>query len=472
MRLHNTRSRRVEAFSPLHDKTVRIYSCGPTVYDHAHIGNLIAFIAADLLRRMLRVSGFKVKHVMNFTDVDDKTIQRSQEQYPDAEPLEALRELTGHYGEIFLNDMRAIGNDIHDVKFVKATNSIRQMQQLITALHSDGFAYIADDGVYFSIEKYQSSGKKYGQLTEITTLGTSQARIQNDEYDKASVHDFALWKLQKVNEPAWDFELDGHNLLGRPGWHVECSAMSVDSLGQPFDIHTGGVDLIFPHHENEIAQSTAGKDNPIYANFFVHSEHLLVDGHKMSKSLNNFFTLRDIVENNYEPAAFRLMVLQGHYRQQLNFSWESLGAAQNRLKDYQAMADMQWQPLAKSRKMNRYAHKVAILDKMKDDLNSPGALVLLNIMANDVLENSIHPSEKSIFKAFLVFIDDLLGLSLADRKDITKEQKHLLAERAAARSHKQWQQSDKIRHQLEDQGIGVRDTPLGQIWSRHAFRTF
>ncbi|HMH31121.1 MAG TPA: cysteine--tRNA ligase, partial [Methylomirabilota bacterium] len=216
MKLHNTLTRQIDDFKPIQDGQVAMYSCGPTVYDHIHIGNLSSFIFADTLRRTLLAKGLKVNHVVNYTDVDDKTIKRSQEKYPEVEPLEALTKLTGKCIDVFLADIKAVGMDVDAIDFVKATDSIGDMQKLIAQLHKDGFAYIADDGVYFSIEAYKKSGKTYGQLTEITSSSTSEARIQNDEYDKESVHDFALWKLQKPNEPAWDFELDGKDLKGRP----------------------------------------------------------------------------------------------------------------------------------------------------------------------------------------------------------------------------------------------------------------
>ncbi|MBI5906432.1 cysteine--tRNA ligase, partial [Candidatus Saccharibacteria bacterium] len=266
MKLYNTLTKKISVFQPLNDGHVGVYTCGPTVYDHIHIGNLSAFITADILRRVLGVNN-DVKQVMNFTDVDDKTIRRSQEKYPELEAMDALKKLTEEYSQIFLQDMESVGNDVNAITFVKATDSIKQMQVLIHSLYDKKFAYITEDGVYFSIKAYKDSGKTYGQLTEITASSTSEARIANDEYSKASPHDFALWKKQKKDEPAWDFELDGHDLRGRPGWHIECSAMSATVLGQPFDIHTGGVDLIFPHHENEIAQSTAGK-NIDYAKLF------------------------------------------------------------------------------------------------------------------------------------------------------------------------------------------------------------
>ncbi len=451
MRLYNTLARKIEDFKPLHEKNVTVYSCGPTVYDHIHIGNLAAFIAADTLHRTLSASGYEIKHVMNFTDVDDKTIRRSHEQDPDSAPEEALKNLTRTYEQIFLNDMAAIGNDVETINWVRATESIDKMQSLITKLYRDGFAYVADDGVYFSIEKYKASGKTYGQLLKLDTKNTSAARIDNDEYDKESVHDFALWKIRKDDEPAWEFELDGHNLIGRPGWHIECSAMSIDSLGQPFDIHTGGVDLVFPHHENEIAQSTAGKDDPVYAKYFVHNEHLLVNGKKMSKSLNNFYTLEDIKERGFDPLAFRLMVLQAHYRSQLNFTWENLEAAQNRLKNLYAWADLVHQ----SEQTESKVEFIQLHEALAEDLATPAALAILENIEKSAPTNEI-----------LNYADRLLGLKFSNRSDISDEQKQVMKERQKARDAKDFAKSDKLRDTLKDQGIAVRDTEHGQIWSR------
>jgi cysteinyl-tRNA synthetase len=467
MKLYNTLTRKVEDFTPHKDKTVRMYSCGPTVYDHIHIGNLSAFIYADTLRRALKANNYQIKHVMNFTDVDDKTIRRSQERYPEDAPEIALKKLTDEYKQIFLVDMYEIGNDVNALEFISATDSIDLMQKLIKELYNKSFAYIADDGVYFSIEKYRASGKKYGQLLELNQDNTSAARINNDEYDKDSVHDFALWKLQKNNEPAWEFELNGHNLLGRPGWHIECSAMSTHALGQPFDIHTGGVDLIFPHHENEIAQSTAGSEED-YAEFFVHNEHLLVDGRKMSKSLNNFYTLEDIKEKGFDPLAFRLMVLQSHYRSQSNFTWENLEAAQNRLKNWQAFSDLQFQDNYDGIKGGGdffYDKMLKIKTTLADDLNTPEALRIISETIDETETRGVD-SRDDDFQILIKFLDDVFGLRLSERKDINKEQKLLLEKRDLARLDKKWSTSDKIRDGLADQGIGVKDTPSGQIWYR------
>lgn len=377
MKVYNTLTKKKEEVKPLDGKTVRIYSCGPTVYDHIHIGNLASFIYADDLVKKLRKEGFEVKHVMNITDVDDKTIKKSQGKYPDLPPKEALKKLTEEYTSIFLEDMNKVGNSVDDMKFVKATENINEMQKLILRLYEAGIAYIENDGIYFSIEKYKKAGKKYGQLLKLTEGNTSKARIDNDEYEKDNVHDFALWKASKESEPSWDFEINGRNMPGRPGWHIECSAMSVKELGQPFDIHTGGVDLIFPHHENEIAQSTASGQEDKLANMFFHNEHLLIEGKKMSKSLNNFVTLKDIEDKGFNPMAFRLMVLQSDPHNQANFSWNILQAAQNRYaklagRDQSGELTSEQQDLFNKRESARDSKNWEEADQIREKLEKQG----------------------------------------------------------------------------------------------------
>lgn len=466
MKLYNTLTRQVDEFKPLKDDKVRIYTCGPTVYDHIHVGNLTSFIYADTLRRVLTAEGYQVKHVMNYTDVDDKTIRRSREELPGVEPAVALGELTGKYEKLFTKDMQAIGNDVEAVDFIKATDQIDGMKQLISKLYDGGFAYVTDDGVYFSIAKYRESGKKYGQLLEITDSNTSEARIANDEYDKDYVHDFALWKKRKDDEPAWPFELDGHDMLGRPGWHIECSAMSCKELGQPFDIHTGGVDLIFPHHENEIAQSTAGEENPLFAACFFHNEHLLIDGKKMSKSLDNFYTLEDIKRQGFEPLAFRLMVLQSHYRHQSNFTWENLQSAQNRLADYRALADLRWQAREAAPEFDFRRPVRRLLKALSNNLDTPSALAFFSTFEKNMVDRLVNPRDVDEYGRLLEFIDSVFSLELSTRQDITADQKDILARRQKARDENDWAASDALRDQLRGAGIGVRDTPAGQVWFR------
>jgi cysteinyl-tRNA synthetase len=471
LRLHNTLTKTIDVVTPIKAGTITIYSCGPTVYDHVHIGNLSAFITADILRRTIAAQNLSVKHVMNFTDVDDKTIRRSQEQYPDIDAMDALKKLTEKYGALFLEDMKSVGNDIEALTFIRAADiaTIDGMRNLITKLYNEGFAYIADDGVYFSIEAYRASGKKYGQLVEITDESTSNQRIQNDEYDKESAHDFALWKLQKPGEPAWEFILDGHALTGRPGWHIECSVMSRIELGQPFDIHTGGIDLAFPHHENEIAQSTAGEKNPIYASIFVHNEHILVDGKKMAKSAQNFYTLNDLIEKGVDPLAFRLLVLQSHYRKPTNFNLVNAEAAHNRLRHWRNIAALRWQ-IGRDQNseiddaINQSIH--SLNDAMINDLDTPTALQVIDDIFTKIetLPRSQLPQTSLI--NLISTIDALLGIQLvASTPNITDDVQKLIENREKARKHNNWAESDKLRDVLAQIGVEVKDTPDGTIWS-------
>lgn len=466
LKLYNSLTRSLEDFSPLND-VARVYSCGPTVYDNVHIGNLSSFIFTDSLHRALKAAGYRVKHVMNITDVDDKTIKRSKTDFPEQSPEVALKSTTTLYETRFKDDLRLVGNDIGELDFIKATDSIQLMQDLIINLIEGGFGYIADDGIYFSIQAYQNNGKKYGQLIELDTANTSKARINNDEYDKNSTHDFVLWKFMRPGEPTWSFVVKGQDYLGRPGWHIECSAMSSGALSQPYDIHTGGVDLIFPHHENEIAQSTAGKDNPVYAVAFVHNEHLLVDKRKMSKSLGNVYNLSDVIEHAFDPLSYRLLILQSHYRSQANFSWELLEAANSRLSDLRNFASLVYQAKDKTSKEHDFNGLTQLIKAaFLDDLNTPKALAILSDFQNLLQEDLIDHSQEAAFKQFIKFLDELFGLNLSSVDDIGPAQKELLNQRQSAREQEQWTKSDEIRNDLKSSGLGVRDTPYGQIWFR------
>lgn len=471
VQLFNTRTKTIEPLAPIENGVVKIYSCGPTVYDHVHIGNLSAFIVADTLRRVVATTGVRVLHAMNFTDVDDKTIRRSQQQYPSEDPNVALQKTTKHYSELFLGDCRKIGIDTGAITFVKATDAltIEGMKELVRDLFTHGIAYIADDGVYFSIEAYKKTGHTYGQLVEITSSNTANQRIQNDEYDKEQAHDFALWKKQKTGEPAWDFTLDGSDLTGRPGWHLECSVMSKNTLGQPFDIHTGGIDLAFPHHENEIAQSTATGHDPLYANIFFHNEHVLVDGKKMSKSLGNFYTLSDLEARGVEPLAFRLLVLQSHYRKQTNFSFENATAAQQRLHNWRRASALRHQIHATAEQTQGDLPSRAAIGALNEilqlDIDTPKALAHIDQVLGQVLNAPLHTINRRALSDFIAHVDEVLGIELqVSTPDINDEQKHDIQTRKQARAAKDWAKSDRIREKLFTEGIVVRDTPHNTIW--------
>lgn len=468
MKLFNTLTKNIEDFAPLQNNQACIYTCGPTVYNHAHIGNLSSYIYADILRRAVILAKFTAEQVMNITDIEDKIIRDSQTKFPDLSPMDALKKLTTNYSEIFMREMTEIGNDNSAITFTNATDNIAEMQELILKLLREKIAYLADDGIYFSISAYQKS-RRYGQLSKIEITDETRSRIDNDEYDKTAAADFALWKKQKDDEPAWDFEIDGQNLKGRPGWHIECSAMSTKYLGQPFDIHTGGIDLIFPHHENEIAQSTAGDQPETMANFFVHNEHLLVDNTKMAKSKNNFFTLVDIQNKGFEPLDFRMLVLQSHYRSATNFSWENLTSAKNRLRNWRAAAELRWQ-VADSSDDGQAEIINNLIDEasqaLMSDLDTPEVLKFIDQAINVI---SGDPSNVNLFALnnLIDFIDEYLGLKLADSTpDIPDDEKTLIAERADARASKDFAKSDELRDKLFANGIVIRDTAAGQIWSQ------
>jgi cysteinyl-tRNA synthetase len=459
MKLFNSITKKLEDFTPISDDIVGLYSCGPTVYNNLHIGNLSAFIYADLLRRSLAVNGYNVKHVMNITDVDDKTIRDSKIEFPSNEPLESLKNLTDKYGKVFMDDMKSTGVSVDDITLISAVETIPEMILLTQKLLDNDIAYIADDGVYFSITKYYQKGNVYGVLQKVATQ-QSKARVANDEYDKEAASDFALWKRAGSGEPSWPASFSEDNMVtemaGRPGWHIECSAMSEKILGVPFDIHTGGIDLKFPHHENEIAQ-TVGAGNTGLANYFVHNNHILVDGKKMSKSLGNVYTLRDVEDKGFSPMAFRLLVLESHYHSESNFSWDILQAANNRYKNWLNYCDTIWQ-LPES-------DDISLIEELNnclaDNIDTPRALRQIELYFESVFSDQKSPNKKVINH-----ILESLGLYL-QTCDISKEAKELLKKRELARKEKLWQESDDLRDKLAGSGIKVRDESFGQIWSQN-----
>ena len=334
LRLYNTLTRTKEEFKPLKKGRVGLYTCGPTVYNFAHIGKLRAYLAQDILVRALKYNfgDGGVKWVMNITDVDDKTIRDSKNKYPELEPLEALHRLTAEFENIFWQDLKALNILEPDITPHAADiKHIKQMQSLVSKIIKAGYGYIKDGSVYFDLAKY---GKKYkyGRLIALNIAKLKAGtRGDADEYDKENIQDFVLWKGQKAGEPAWEFKLNGVNLPGRPGWHIECSAMSQAELGCPFDIHAGGEDLKFPHHEDEIAQSVIGYKQAKPVNYWLHNGMLKVLGQKMSKSLDNVYNLRDFKSKTKNILSYRFLCLLTHYRKPLDFSWTSLVAAENGL---------------------------------------------------------------------------------------------------------------------------------------------
>lgn len=459
MKIYNTLSKKIDEFKPS-EEIVTYYTCGPTVYDHAHIGNLRTFVFEDLLKRALLTSGFSVNHVMNITDVDDKTIKKGEGN------RSKHNNLTNKYQEIFFNDLNKL-NILPPTKITKATQYIDQMVELVSSLLDKGYAYKGDDGsIYFSVTKYAD----YGKLSNLDKSGLkSGARVSQDEYDKENPADFALWKAwdKSDGEIFWETSLG----KGRPGWHIECSAMSQKELGQTIDIHAGGVDLIFPHHENEIAQSEAATGKK-FARYWVHGEHLLVDGKKMSKSLNNFYTLDDIVARGFSPLDFRYLCLQAHYRSKLNFTWEALEAARNsRLRLLRISQDIRhkiqlpdhrlWRdPVGMRDKIQISNSKFLkqFADKILDDLNTPEALAVLWEMLRD---EKITDSDKlfalnKIDKEFLA-----IGIYDAKEEKIPSDVLDLAKKRDEAKKNKNFQLADEIRKQVRDKGYSIEDSSDG-----------
>lgn len=472
MKLVNSLSATLEEFKPIDTGKVRMYSCGPTVYNNLHIGNLSAFIYADTLRRTLEVSGFDVQHVMNITDVDDKTIRDSKREYPDDDPKIALKKLTDRYTDVFMKDLESTGNDVSHITFISAVETIPEMIELTQRIIDAGIGYLTDDGVYFSIQAYKQTGHPYGLLQKVS-LSEAKSRVANDEYDKESASDFALWKATTDGEPAWDasftFEGKTFEMAGRPGWHIECSAMSEKLLKVPFDIHTGGIDLKFPHHENEIAQTCASGASSL-STYFVHNNHILVDGRKMSKSLGNFYTLRDIEDKGYTADAFRLLVLESHYSSESNFTFEILDAATNRLKKWRATADRLHQQIVVQENTEQKdiddILKQIILS-MQDDLDTPNALTLVDGFMDTLLIQSMDDSNRAGYKKSLRTIETILGITLLIEDPLSEDVLQLLESRVKAREAKEWDKSDMLRKELEAHSIGVQDTSSGQqIWYR------
>ncbi|CAB4243413.1 Cysteine--tRNA ligase [Methylacidimicrobium sp. AP8] len=454
-RLHffNTLSRRREEFQPLSPPKVRLYACGPTVYGRAHIGNFRTFLFVDLLRRVLRLFGFEPESVMNYTDVDDKTIAAAR-----AASL-PLREFTSRYIRLFEEDLKILHILLPD-HHPKATDHIGIMIALIEELLRKGHAYVGEDGsVYFRISSYPN----YGKLAHLDRQGLQPGtRIAEDEYIKESVGDFALWKAWKPEdgEVGWDSPWG----RGRPGWHIECSAMSMHYLGQEFDIHCGGVDLIFPHHENEIAQSCCATGKA-FVRTWLHCSHMLVDGEKMSKSLGNTYSVEDILSKGYTGRHLRFLLLtSAHYRQTLNFTWDGLAAAKaavERIDDWTA----RWRTLPAERFAAGSPVGNEFLDKfcasLADDLNLPEALghffEFLRATNRAIDLGAPLPDLPSIWKA----IDAILGLG-EPQDAIPPHVQEMAARRAEARKRKDWPQSDLLREAIEKEGWTVRDTPGGQ----------
>jgi cysteinyl-tRNA synthetase len=491
LRLYNTMSARVEEFRPIQQNEVRMYACGPTVYDYGHIGNFRTFIAVDILQRFLKQSGYRVRYVMNITDVDDKIIRNSARDGVD------VRQYTAKYEKAFLEDAATLG--IQQPQLVRATEHIPAMADFIAKLEQKGLAYRTEDGsYYFRIAKFPA----YGKLSKKDFAGMEDgARVDVDEYEKDNARDFALWKAPKPGETSWETPIG----RGRPGWHIECSVMSMEELGETFDLHAGGEDLIFPHHENEIAQSESltGKT---FANFWFHARFLLVEGEKMSKSLGNFFTPRDLVLKGHRPSSIRYLLCSVPYRNQLNFTWDGLRQAATsveRLRNFRLRLSTGKFPDGTNATMTKLAQDS--LERMRealdDDLNTAQAQAAIFEMvraanaavdAGEMRKDDVGPLLSAIEKfdeIFAVLADDdapkmrtILDWARSDgrEKDISAEALALagsgqmsdadiekkVAEMEAARKARKFNESDALRAELMAAGVLVENTKDGIRWRR------
>lgn len=459
-KLYNTLSRSLDEFGPAEADTVRMYSCGPTVYNYAHIGNLRTFTFQDILRRTLRRRGWKLDHVMNITDVDDKIIENANKAG------QSIGEYTAPYRDAFLEDCESLRLERPE-KITPATEHIQEMIDLISRMAANGHTYESEGSTYFKIASFP----QYGRLSRLDVKGIQAgARVDNDEYEKDDARDFALWKASRPGEPAWDSPFGP----GRPGWHIECSAMAMTHLGETFDIHTGGVDLAFPHHENEIAQSESATGKP-FARFWVHAEHLLVDGQKMSKSLGNFYTLRDLMEKGYPPEAIRYLLCSTPHRKQLNFTLDGLKGAVTaieRLRNFERRLQAGGFPEGDGDGLSELAAKaIADFDAgLDDDLNTAQALAAV---FDFVRESNIRMDAGQFFSGdvdqalgVLAAMDSIFAvLSVSTEGKIPADEiEKLLEERAAARKAKDFARSDEIRDQLAEQGVVIQDGPTGAAW--------
>ena len=476
----NTLTGKEEAFVPINPGEVRLYTCGPTVYDFAHVGNFRAYVFEDLLKRFLQFMGYKVVHIMNITDIDDKTIRGANAQGVD------LNTYTQKYIDAFFKDIDTL-NILRADTFPRATEHIPEMVAIVKRLIQKGYAYKKDGSTYFSIAKFPA----YGRLSKISLeeLQPGQ-RVDADEYEKESVHDFALWKAKKEGEPFWETEIGP----GRPGWHIECSAMSSKYLGETFDIHCGGVDNIFPHHENEIAQSEAGSGKK-FVNYWLHCHHLIRDGEKMSKSKGNTITIPGILKIKCNPAALRLLLLSTHYRKTLNFTFEALEQAETALNRINEFAGEVKYGLYAEGETPQVAQIVGEAEQrfragLSDDLNISKAMTAVFDLikkANVLISRSkIKKKDAEKIDSLLSSFESVLGIIKPTRKtleigvteeihisdkasaeiepQLTAEQLEKIKRREKARVEKDFAQADRLRGELLEQGILIEDTKDGPRW--------
>jgi cysteinyl-tRNA synthetase len=461
MRLFNTLTRTLEPLEPLEPGHVRLYTCGPTVYDFAHIGNFRTYVWEDLLRRTLKFLDFRVTQVMNITDIEDKIIAKAMAR------KETIGQVTEPFIHAFFEDLDTLRIERAE-SYPRATEHIAEMLAIADDLKSKGLTYESEGSLYFRIDAFPT----YGRLSNLEKRELKVgARVDNDEYDKDDARDFVLWKGHREGEPSWESPFGA----GRPGWHLECSAMSMKYLGPSFDLHTGGVDNIFPHHENEIAQSEGATGKP-FVKYWMHAAHLMVDGEKMSKSKGNFYTLRDLVAKGHDPRALRYLLLSTHYRTPLNFTFDALARAAGELQRFDALFARFAETRAASGRDGAFdakaeAIELEIRDALADDLNvsgAQGALFRLVREANAALDRGELPADSlASLQERLTRIDAVYGVIVPGEKALLDpEIDALIEQRVQARKAKNFKESDRIRDVLASQGIVLEDTPQGVRWRR------
>ena len=467
MKLYNTLTKQIDEVVPINPPVVTVYTCGPTVYDYAHIGHWFNYVRMDTLIRVLKSAGFETKWVMNITDVGH--LVSDADEGEDKLEKGARREgkTAWEIAEFYTADFLEGMNTLHMLQpdnLVRATEHIPEQIALIQTLEDKGYTYVIDDGVYYDTSKFEG----YAAFARLD-LDEQQAgaRVLFNE-QKRNMSDFALWKFSPTDHQR-DMEWDSHWGKGFPGWHIECSAMSMKYLGETIDIHTGGIDHIHVHHTNEIAQSEVATGKR-FANLWMHSNHVSVNGEKISKSSGNGIHLREIIAKGLSAEAVRLHVLESHYHTHSKFSWDSLQSAQNRLDHWRAVAALRWQPQDINNGepislLINTAHK-AILLQLQDNLNTPRALSMIDELFSEIELQLLTAESVIVFDKFLDFINDTLGIDLKAGDDINAVQRQLIDERQAVRANSDWAKSDKLRDQLATQGIGLRDTPHGPIWFR------
>jgi len=463
LRFFNTLSRRLEEFEPLQNETVRLYTCGPTIYDYAHIGNYRTFLFEDVLRRVLKLFGYDVVQVQNLTDVDDRTIQGANENGI------SLREFTDRFADAFFEDLKTLGVEPAE-HYPRATDYVPQMVDIIKRLEAEGHTYRSDGSIYYRISTFPEYGKLSGVRPEENLAG---ARIDIDDYEKEDARDFVLWKAPKEGEPVWETDLGP----GRPGWHIECSAMSMALLGESFDIHCGGVDNIFPHHENEIAQSEGATGCP-FARYWLHAEHLVVEGEKMAKRVGNFSTLRDLIERGFDPLEVRYLLISVPYRQRLNFTFDGLHAAKQAIERISnTLRRLENTPPVDGADgiiegVTEFHNDFR--DALGDDLNTARALAALHNLlrrVNTGLDgDGISERGREALTQVFSDADSVLGIfpKGADREGAGDDAEidALIGDRKAARAGKDFARADEIRDELTRRGIVLEDTPHGTVWHR------